>query len=160
KPLFGESGREDADADLRRVLVRWMLTEKEGYLAKVQVNRVWADLMGRDIVEPVDDLRATNPPGNGPLFEALAAQFRNAGEDLKKGARTIMTSHVYGLSSSLNERNVGDTRNFSRHYRQRLRCEVQLDAIGDITQIPETFDAAAPRTRAMELFTVRTQSVF
>ena len=93
------------------------------------VNRVWADLMGRGIVEPVDDLRATNPPSNGPLLDALADDFRRHGYDLKHLIRTIMASTVYGLSSEPNDRNVADTRNFSRHYRQRLRAEVLLDAI-------------------------------
>ena len=100
------------------------------------VNRVWADLMGRGLVDPVDDLRATNPPSNRPLLDALAADFRQQGYDLKKLMRTIMTSHVYGLSSLPNERNVGDTRNYSRHYRQRLRAEVLLDAVGDVTGVP------------------------
>src|SRR5581483_3452088 len=69
-------------------------------------------------------------------------------------------SEVYGLVSAPNPRNVADTRNYSRHYRQRLRAEVLLDAVSDITQVPETFAATAPGTRAVELWTVRTQSVF
>src|SRR5581483_7250175 len=103
---------------------------------------------------------ATNPPSNGPLLDALAADFRAQNYDLKKLLRTILTSYVYGLSSVPTPRNLADTRNYSRHYRQRLRAEVLLDAISDITQVPETFAAAPPRTRAMELWTVRTQSVF
>ncbi len=59
-----------------------------------------------------------------------------------------------------NERNVGDTRNFSRHYRQRLRAEVLLDAVCDITQVPETFSAAAPARRAMEFWTHADASLF
>src|SRR4030095_10407959 len=66
----------------------------------------------------------------------------------------------YGLSSIPNKQNVGDLRNYSRHYRQRLRGEVLLDAMTDVTGVPEAFSAAAPRTRAIELWTVRTQSVF
>ncbi len=62
------------------------------------VNRVWADLMGRGLVEPVDDLRATNPPTNGPLLEALAKDFQEHGYDLKQLIRTIMASRVYALS--------------------------------------------------------------
>ncbi len=108
------------------------------------VNRVWADLMGRGIVDPVDDLRATNPPSNGPLLDALADDFRKHGYDLKNLIRTIMTSTVYGLSSEPNDRNVADTRNYSRHYRQRLRAEVLLDAVSDVTGVPETFAAVPP----------------
>jgi hypothetical protein len=124
------------------------------------VNRVWADLMGRGLVDPVDDLRATNPPSNGPLLDALAADFRKNGCDLKKLLRTILTSHVYGLSSRPTERNVGDLRNYSRHYRQRLRAEVLLDAVSDVTGVPETFSAMPPGSRALELWTFRSQSLF
>jgi hypothetical protein len=116
--------------------------------------------MGRGLVEPIDDMRATNPPSNGLLLDSLADHFRKVGYDQKKLLRTMMTSHVYGLSSIPNKQNVGDLRNYSRHYRQRLRGEVLLDALTDITGVPEVFTAAPPRTRAIELWTVRTQSVF
>ena len=129
KPLFGSAVvNDDPEADPRESLAAWMTSAENPYFARVIVNRVWADLMGRGIVEPVDDLRATNPPSNGPLLEALADDFRRHGFDLKHLLRTIMASSVYGLSSLPNERNASDTRNFSRHYRQRLRAEVLLDA--------------------------------
>lgn len=157
EPRNGPAGSED---DPRRELADWIISEHNPYFAKVAVNRIWADLMGRGLVEPIDDLRATNPPSNGPLLDALAEHFRKVGFDQKKLLRTIMTSHVYGLSSIPNKQNVGDLRNYSRHYRQRLRGEVLLDAMTDVTGVPEVFAAAAPRTRAVELWTVRTQSVF
>ena len=160
RPLFGKARAVDADSDPRRALADWIVSDANPYFAKVIVNRIWADLMGRGVVEPVDDLRATNPPSNGPLLDALAADFRKNGYDLKKLLRTIMTSYVYGLSSAPNKRNVGDTRNYSRHYRQRLRAEVLLDAISDVTGIPETFAAMPAGSRAMQLWTVRSQSVF
>ncbi|MBX9677285.1 MAG: DUF1549 and DUF1553 domain-containing protein [Gemmataceae bacterium] len=160
KPLFGETPEVGPDDDLREGLVRWILSENQKYFAKVQVNRVWADLMGRGIVEPIDDLRATNPPTNGPLLDALAEQFHEDGYDLKKLVRRIMTSHVYALSSIPNSTNVGDLRNFSRHYRQRLRAEAMLDAVSDIVGVRENFDAGAPGTRAIEQWTVRTSSIF
>ncbi|HWG45978.1 MAG TPA: DUF1549 domain-containing protein [Gemmataceae bacterium] len=160
RPLGGSPAPIDEDRDPREVLADWITSDDNPYFARVIVNRVWADLMGRGLVEPVDDLRATNPPSNGPLLTALAAEFRQQKYDLKKLIRTIMTSYVYGLSSTPNKRNLADTRNYSRHYRQRLRAEVLLDAVSDITQMPETFAAAPPGSRAMELWTVRTQSVF
>ncbi len=123
-------------------------------------NRVWADLMGRGLVEPVDDLRDTNPPSNGPLLDALGNDFREGKYDIKRLVRTIATSYVYGLSSTPNERNVADTRNYSRHYRTRLRAEVLLDAVSDITQIPEDFDAMPPGSRAMQVWTRRVGSLF
>jgi len=124
------------------------------------VNRIWADLMGRGLVEPVDDLRATNPPTNGPLLDSLAADFRAARDDLKHLIRTICTSYVYGLSSIPTERNVADRQNYSRHYRTRLRGEVLLDAVSDITGIGDSFSAMPPGSRANQLWTTRVQSVF
>jgi hypothetical protein len=118
-------------------------------------NRVWADMMGRGLVEPVDDLRGTNPASNGPLLAALGDDFRDQGYDLKKLVRRIATSYVYSLSSLPNDRNVVDTRNYSRRYRQRLRAEVLLDAFNDITDTSESFAAMPAGSRAMELWTHR-----
>lgn len=161
KPLFGSAPPPSApNADPRETLAGWLTSPDNPYFARVIVNRAWADLMGRGLVEPVDDLRATNPPSNAPLLDALAEEFRRNGHDLKRLLRTIMTSHVYSLASTPNERNVADTRNYSRHYRQRLRAEVLLDAISDISGVPETFDAAPPGTRAVAIWTHRIDSLF
>jgi hypothetical protein len=160
KPLFGAIPEGTSPADPREALAGWITSPDNPYFARVIVNRVWAELMGRGLVEPVDDLRATNPPSNGPLLEALAEDFRKHGCDLKHLIRTIATSHAYGLSAEPNERNLSDTRNYSRHYRQRLRAEVVLDAVVDVTEVPEDFDAAPPGTRADALWTVRGESLF
>ncbi len=137
-----------------------MIAPENPYFAKVIVNRVWADIMGRGIVDPVDDLRATNPPSNGPLLDALADDFRRHGYDLKYLIGTILSSTAYALCSEPNDRNVADTRNFSRHYRQRLRAEVLLDAISDVTGVPDTFAAAPPGSRAAAIWTHRVPSLF
>jgi len=160
RPLFGTAPPVEPDGDPRDALADWMTSPENPYFAKVIVNRVWADLMGRGIVDPVDDLRATNPPSNGPLLDALATDFREQGYDLKKLLRTILTSHVYSLSSKPNDRNVADTRNYSRHYRERLRAEVLLDACCDATGAPESFAAMPAGSRASQLWTYRSQSVF
>jgi Protein of unknown function (DUF1549)/Protein of unknown function (DUF1553) len=160
RPLFGDAPQIADDADPREALAAWITSDENPYFAKVIVNRVWADLMGRGLVEPVDDLRATNPPTNGPLLEALAADFRAAKYDLKHLIRTICTSYVYGLSSLPTERNVGDRQSYSRHYRTRLRGEVLLDAVTDITGVAESFTAMPAGSRANQLWTTRVQSVF
>jgi hypothetical protein len=163
RPLFGKApapGVDDPEGDPREILAAWMTGPENSYFARVIANRVWAELMGRGIVDPVDDLRATNPPSNGPLLEALAEDFRRHRFDLKHLIRTIMASTVYGLGSEPNERNLADTRNFSRHYRQRLRAEVLLDALSDISEVPERFEAAAPRSRATAIWTHRVPSLF
>ncbi|HKI20293.1 MAG TPA: DUF1549 and DUF1553 domain-containing protein [Isosphaeraceae bacterium] len=161
KPLFGSAPvDDDPEVDPRQALARWMTSSDNPYFAKVMANRVWADLMGRGIVDPVDDIRATNPPSNGPLLDALSADFRAHGYDIKHLIRTIMASSVYGISSEPNDRNIADTRNFSRYYRQRLRAEVLLDAISDVTDVPDSFDAAPPRSRASTIWTNRVPSLF
>ena len=161
KPLFGSApATTDPDTDPREALADWMTGPENRYFAEVIVNRVWADLMGRGIVEPVDDLRATNPASNPPLLKALADDFREHKFDLKHLIRTIVTSTVYGLSSEPNERNSADTRNYSRHYRQRLRAEVLLDAIADITEVENSFQAMPPKSRAVAIWTHRTPSIF
>ena len=160
KPLYGTAPTpEDPEADPREVLARWMTSPENPYFAQVIVNRVWAEIMVRGLVEPVDDLRATNPPSNGPLLLALADDFRRNGHDLKHLIRTIMTSTAYGLTSEPVERNVSDTRHHSRHYRQRLRAEVLLDALVDITGVDETFEGMPPRSRAAAVWTHRTPSL-
>ena len=87
-------------------LAEWLGSQQNPLTARVAVNRVWAELMGQGLVEPVDDIRATNPASNEPLLDFLASDFRQHGYDIKHLIRTIMASHVFGLSSVPNERNV------------------------------------------------------
>ncbi|MCH8830622.1 MAG: DUF1553 domain-containing protein, partial [Planctomycetes bacterium] len=160
RPLFGTAPKIDPNGDPREALAAWVTSDKNPYFAQVIVNRVWADLMGRGLVEPVDDLRATNPPTNGPLLKALAADFRQQKYDLKKLIRRITTSYVYGLSSLPNKRNTADTRYYSRHLRKRLRAETLLDSVVAITGVPETFAAMPPGSRAIQVWTHRIPSLF
>lgn len=160
RPLFGEAPAADPAEDPREGLARWMTSPDNPYFSRVIVNRMWADIMGRGLVEPVDDLRATNPATNAALLDALARSFVEQKYDLKRLIRTITTSYVYGLSSLPGERNVADTRNYSRHYRQRLRAEMLLDAVCDITELPETFNGLPPGSRAIENWNYRVESLF
>jgi hypothetical protein len=160
RPLFGDAPAVTPEEDPRAALAAWMTSEQNPYFAQVITNRVWADLMGRGLVEPVDDLRATNPATNEPLLAALAEDFVAHRYDLKHLLRTICASHLYGLSSTPNERNVGDRQNYSRHYRQRLRAEVLADAVSDITGTVESFAATPPDSKANQIWTTRVRSVF
>jgi len=160
RPLFGKAPKIDPNGDPREALAAWITSDKNPYFAQVIVNRVWADLMGRGLVEPVDDLRATNPPTNAPLLDALAADFRAQKYDLKTLIRRIATSHVYGLSSLPNERNTTDTRYYSRHLRKRLRAETLLDSVAAITGVPESFDAMPAGSQAKQVWTHRIPSLF
>ncbi len=160
RPLFGAAPHLENAEDPRQSLAEWMISEQNDYFAQVIANRLWADLMGRGLVEPVDDLRATNPASNPPLLAALGKHLREQKFDLKMLLRTIATSHVYSLSTAPNERNVSDTRNHSRRYRTRLRAEVLADAFCDITGVAERFDAMPPGSRATQLWTHRIESTF
>lgn len=160
RPLFGSAAEIAAGDDPREALAGWIASPENPYFAQVIVNRVWADLMGRGIVEPVDDLRATNPPTNGPLLEALAESFVASGHDLKQLIRTITASHVYGLSSTPTPQNIADRQNYSRHYRTRLRAEVISDAVDDVTGVRDSFSAMPAASRANQLWTTRVDSIF
>jgi len=144
----------------REKLAEWMTSDTNPYFAKVMANRVWADIMGQGLVDPVDDLRATNPASNEPLLDYLAEDFRQNGYDIKHLIRRIMTSHVFGLSSIPSDRNATDLKNFSRYYRQRLRAEVLLDAVNDILETEEAFDGMPPGSRATQVWTHRSSSLF
>ncbi len=158
KALLGPAVAKDATQDPRASLADWMLAPENPYMARAAVNRIWAEVMGVGIVDPVDDLRATNPPSNEPLLAALESHFREIQYDTKKLLATIFTSQVYALSSQPNETNAADARNFSRHYRRRLKAEVLSDAIADITLQNEEFDGMPKETRAVQLWTHRTNS--
>ncbi|MEO8268778.1 MAG: DUF1549 domain-containing protein [Aureliella sp.] len=158
KPLFGAEREIPAGEDPRVAFADWMTADDNATFAHVAVNRLWAELMGVGLVDPVDDLRATNPASNQPLLIALADHFREVGYDNKHLLFTILTSHIYALSSEPNASNNGDYRNFSRHYRKRLRAEVVSDALTDISGQPEEFSGLPLGTRAMQLWTVRAPS--
>ncbi len=149
-----------ASRDPRRALAAWMTSKENDYFAQVQVNRVWAAMMGRGLVEPIDDLRSTNPPTSPQLLRALADSFRDSGYDNKQLIKTIAMSNAYSLSSEPNETNVADQTNYSRHYRHRMRAEVLLDAVSDVTETPTSFAAMPDGSRASQVWTHRIGSMF
>ncbi len=152
--------KDSEPLDSREQLAHWMTSRDNDFFAKVQVNRTWAILMGRGLVEPVDDLRTTNPPTNPKLLDALADDFQASGYDFKKLLKTIALSRVYSHSSEPKPSNVGDRLNYSRHYRHRLRAEVLMDAVADATESPSTFEGMPPESRANQVWTTRVGSIF
>jgi Protein of unknown function (DUF1553)/Protein of unknown function (DUF1549)/Bacterial Ig-like domain (group 2) len=140
-----------AGDDPRQKLVDWMADPKNPFFARALVNRYWAHFFGRGIVEPLDDMRLTNPPSNPDLLDALAAEFVKSGYDLKGLVRTICTSRVYGLGSVPSESGASDRQSFARHYPRRMGAEVLLDAIAQVSAVPTVFDGFPAGTRAIEL---------
>ena len=138
-------------SDVRAKLAAWITDKNNPFFAKATVNRVWKQFFGRGIVHPVDDFRASNPPINPPLLDALAKDFVASGYDMKHLIRTICNSRVYQLSSTPNATNADDTKNFSRYYIKRLGPEQVLDAITIATGIDEPFPNMHPGIRAINL---------
>ena len=160
-PLYESDVASPQDFDdPRQALAHWMTEGDNEYFAQVQVNRVWSILMGRGMVEPVDDLRSTNPATNPELLNALAAEFRANDYDLKKLLRLIVLSRTYSHGSTPNETNVADRINYSRHYRKRLRAEVLMDAVADVTETPARLTGLPAESRANQVWTHRVDSVF
>ncbi len=127
----------DRRLDPRRELANWLTSHP--YFAEATVNRMWGLFFGRGIVDPVDDFKASNPPTHPELLEALAADFRENGHDLKHLIRLIVQSRTYQLSSRPNAANHDDRINYSHFMPQPLEAEVLLDAVSQVAGVPEVF---------------------
>ena len=120
--------------DRREVFARWLTDPANPFFARVEVNRIWADLMGRGVVEPIDDFRSSNPPSNVPLLDYLAGEFVKSGYSRKHILSLICNSQTYQRSTRTNAFNKDDTMLFS-HAKPRLLTAEQLkDAIGGATR--------------------------
>ena len=150
KFLGGES--PDVQGQSRReVLANWLASPENPYFAKNLANIVWAHFLGRGIIDPVDDVRISNPPSNQELLDALGAKFTEYQYDFKKLVRDICTSRAYQLSTRPNETNATDDRNFSHAAIRRLRAEVLLDCISQVTETKDHFQGLAPGARVVEI---------
>jgi hypothetical protein len=149
--LGAEPVKIDRYGDPRSSLVDWMRRRDNPYFAKAFVNRMWAHFFGRGLVEPLDDLRQTNPATNEPLLEMLAEEFRTSGFDMRHVVRLIASSTTYQLSSEPNEDNLDETQSYARFYPQRLTAEVLLGAIDTATGVPTSFGGLPPGTTAVQL---------
>lgn len=137
--------------DRRQILAKWMTSPDNPWFARATVNRFWRQLMGKGLIEPVDDFRPTNPPSNPALLDALAKDFIEHKFDVRHLLRTILNSKTYQLSSLPNPANRDDEVDFSRYYMRRLTAEQMLDSVVGITGVPEKFLAYYPGVRAVNL---------
>ena len=139
------------DVDRREVFAKWLTDPSNPFFAKTCVNRIWGHLMGRGIVEPVDDFRDSNPPSNAKLLDELSRQFIQHGYSAKWVMRTIMQSRVYQLSSRKNDFNKDDEIYASHANTRMLTAEQLLDAICAVTGVSEPFAGLPRGTRAVDL---------
>ena len=137
--------------DRREVFAHWLTDPENPFFAKAAVNRIWGYIMGKGIVEPVDDFRDSNPPSNEELLTALAQDFIDSGFDQKHVIRTILNSATYQLSSKKNEWNAEDDTYFSHSNVRLLSAEQLLDAICQVTDVPEKFPGLPAGTVATAL---------
>ncbi len=158
---LGAAAPDFADSlDRRAVLADWMTADQNPYLARAFANRLWAHYFGRGIVEPLDDLRSTNPASNEPLLDALAAHLREVRYDIKRFTKTLLTSRVYQLASKSNDGNARDDHNFSHSMARTLPAEVLLDAICQVTGVPEKFVGWPLGFRSIQVWDNRMPSYF
>ena len=163
KLLDGDILKIAPEDDPRHKLVDWMAEPNNPFFARALANRMWGHLMGRGLVDPVDDMRETNPPSNPELLDALAKDFASprptGGEgpgvrgrfDVKHLLRTICNSRTYQLSSEPNEYNQHDKQNHARYYARRMIAEVLHDAIDQVTDTRTVFNKMSRTARAVDL---------
>lgn len=155
KPLDGEEAELEPGDDPRLALADWMTNPNNPFFAHAVANRYWAHFFGRGIVDPLDDMRVTNPPSNPELLDALADELKKSNFSLKTLVKVICKSRTYQLSPVPNEFNKNDKQTYARYYPKRLQAEVLLDALNQVTDSPAQFgglptDKNAP-SRAIQL---------
>jgi hypothetical protein len=146
-PLDGAPVTFEATEDRRITVANWLTNPDNPYFTRAIVNRVWANFFGVGLVESVDDLRLTNPASNEELLGAASKHLVEHKYDLKELMRAILQSETYQRASEPLVENKADERFYSRYYPRRLKAEVLLDAIAQVTAVPTDFRAASPDSR-------------
>ncbi|MGN6546329.1 MAG: DUF1549 domain-containing protein [Aureliella sp.] len=141
----------DQAAPRRQQLAAWVTSEKNPYFARSFVNRLWGYLTGTGLMEPLDDIRAGNPPTNPELLDFLTEEFVKSNFDVEHILRLICNSRTYQLSVAANKWNEDDTLNYSHAKARRLPAEVLYDAVYQVTGAVSNIPGVAPGTRAAAL---------
>ena len=152
KPKFlGGIVPDQAAEDRRKVLVQWLASPENPFFAKNLSNIIWSHFFGVGIIEPVDDVRVSNPASNPELLSELGKRFTEYKYDFKRLVRDICTSRTYQLSTRLNESNASDERNFSHSLLRRQRAEVMLDTLTQVTATQNKFQGLPKGARAVQI---------
>jgi hypothetical protein len=154
KPQFmiAPTARPVPDGPERRdVLAEWLTARDNPFFAKAMANRMWSYFMGKGIIDPVDDIRASNPPSNPALLDALTQDFIAHGFDLRELMRTIVGSRAYQASIATNEWNASDRDNFSHAIPRRLSAEELMDAVSSAAGAAAHFPDVPEDTAASQL---------
>ena len=148
---FNHAGHIDPQGSRRKQLAQWLTADENPYFARSAVNRYWSYFLGRGIIDPVDDIRASNPPSNPQLLDALTQDFIDHDYDLKRLIRLICNSATYQRSLTTNKWNDDDTINFSHAVPRRLTAEQLFDAIIQATGAPRQLPGVPAGFRAAQL---------
>jgi hypothetical protein len=158
--FLGAEAPDCTGKDRRQVLADWVASPKNPFFPQHIANLVWAQYMGRGIVEPVDDARLSNPPSNPELVDALAAKLVEYNYDMRHLVRDICTSAAYQRTTRVNESNALDDRNFAKASIRRMRSEVLLDCITQVTETKDKYRGLPLGARAVEIADGKTTSYF
>ncbi len=148
---YGSHYVTSPDATRREHIARWIISPDNPYFAKSYANRIWGYLLGLGLIEPLDDVRAGNPPTNPELLDRLTDEFIDSRFDVQHLVRTICKSHTYQMSIKTNKWNEDDLLNYSHARARRLPAEVLYDALHRATGSLSQFPGVEPGTRAAEL---------
>ncbi|MDX2038354.1 MAG: DUF1549 and DUF1553 domain-containing protein [Isosphaeraceae bacterium] len=162
RPTFLGGGAPEIPAgeDFRTKLADWLVSKENPAFARNLANLVWAHFFGQGIIDPVDDARVSNPPSNAELLDALAARLVEAKYDVAELVREIVGSRTYQLSTRRNDSNRWDERNFSHQRVRRMRAEVLLDCITQVTETTNRFPGLPLGGRAVQIPDGRAQNYF
>jgi hypothetical protein len=151
KFLGGKAAEIVPNTDRREAYAAWLTSPRNPFFARGLVNRVWSYFFHRGIIDPVDDIRSTNPPINPALLDALTADFVAHRFDVRHLMRRIVSSATYQRSSVPNDSNRSDEQNFSHAIPRRVPAEALLDSLVQATGVPENVGGAPGGFRAAQL---------
>ncbi len=158
QPLSGVPLEFEPGTDPRGAFVKWAIDSEN--FSGAMVNRLWKHFFSVGLVEPVDDLRASNPPSNPELWKVLNDEFRNHNFDLRHIIRLILNSRAWQLDSTNTAENELDGKYYSHYYAKRLPAEVILDAIAAATDVPNRFPGYPVGLRATQIADPAAESYF
>jgi len=160
KFLGGDEHKSKVTTDRRQAVAKWLVSPDNPYFSKNLANITWSHFLGRGIVEPVDDVRISNPSTNPELLQEMGKQLAASGYDFRKLVRDICTSRTYQLSTQANETNATDASNFSKGPIRRIRAEVLLDCLSSVTETKDKFRGLPLGARATEIADGNTSTYF
>ncbi|MCA9081246.1 MAG: DUF1553 domain-containing protein, partial [Planctomycetaceae bacterium] len=162
KPVFLGGGAPEIKSgqDRRELVANWLASPENPFFAQNFANRIWDHFFGMGIIDPVDDVRVSNPPSNPELLQTLAQKYTEYGYDFRKLVRDICISNTYQRTTRRNESNLTDEKNFAHQNIRRIKAESMLDVISQVTNTKDDFDKLPVGARATQIADGRISTYF